>query len=624
MDGVHAHLLRSGRRRRAGSAIQRRVAWLGGGPNSSRRPLFDRPLDLPAAGSEAGNDAPPAEVYYVNGVEHKRYQHAILHLVGRRGAIVATIFQVVTLVLIDVAYTITGERSCSAPSALVLRRCCTPRSLALLLRCAAVARQRRSVGPDAHARRLALPRRPTPSHAGAKAMKTIAVQLNSAWSSEYQLALLFGGLEVFLSQAGHAGGLAAARAAGLHAGLHLWPVPRQRPPGAAPTLCPHACRMRPAPTLAPAPAQLPSLESVWWVSGLGTLSSLMYSGITLILGLVYAGNRGGTVAGIVASPATKAWGCLNAIGNIAFAFSFAQILLEIEDTLRQPPSAMVQMKKAIVISESTAFVLYFAVAVTSYAALGNDVPGEVLEGYLQAPAWPLVLANLAVAVHLISAYQVLAQPIFEMVESSIKAGINRLQQRHAGDKAGGSASSERSPAAAEAAVTSAVAGRVSPGSRASAGMAPVREKDLGGEDGSCEWGTKVDAHTGLSGEPHTPVSAAGQGGATNELVPANVDHSLPRWARLLVRTTYVGLVTLVACIMPFFSAIVGLVGSISFWPLCVFFPFFMWTKVYRPRGLHLAAIWITGVVMLVVSIAAATASIQGIVSSWENFTFFAH
>jgi hypothetical protein len=47
------------------------------------------------------------------------------------------------------------------------------------------------------------------------------------------------------------------------------------------------------------------------------------------------------------------------------------ILLEIQDTLRQPPSTVKTMKKAVNIAVTGAFVFYFTVAVAGYVSLGN-------------------------------------------------------------------------------------------------------------------------------------------------------------------------------------------------------------------------------------------------------------
>lgn len=52
---------------------------------------------------------------------------------------------------------------------------------------------------------------------------------------------------------------------------------------------------------------------------------------------------------------------------------------------------------------------------------------------------------------------------------------------------------------------------------------------------------------------------------------------------MLIRSTYVLLCTIVACVIPFFSAVVGLVGAITYWPLSVFFPFVMYAMVRKKQ-----------------------------------------
>jgi hypothetical protein len=84
---------------------------------------------------------------------------------------------------------------------------------------------------------------------------------------------------------------------------------------------------------------VPSLEDIWWVSAIGTASSLGYVFISLILGIYYGGNRKGSVGGRPGtSPANKAFGCLNALGNIAFAYGFAQVRWRMGKQTRCPPS----------------------------------------------------------------------------------------------------------------------------------------------------------------------------------------------------------------------------------------------------------------------------------------------
>ena len=61
-----------------------------------------------------------------------------------------------------------------------------------------------------------------------------------------------------------------------------------------------------------------------------------------------------------------------------------QVLLEIQDTLKQPPQAAKTMKKAMSVAITAAFAFYLSVAVTGYSALGlneSTMPPEVLEGF---------------------------------------------------------------------------------------------------------------------------------------------------------------------------------------------------------------------------------------------------
>jgi hypothetical protein len=79
-----------------------------------------------------------------------------------------------------------------------------------------------------------------------------------------------------------------------------------------------------------------------------------------------------------------------------------------------------------------AFGFYFATSVACYSALGNDVAGEVLDGFDQAPNWVLVVANFAIVIHMIMAWQVWAQPVFSTVESHLKAYRIKKQLAAAG------------------------------------------------------------------------------------------------------------------------------------------------------------------------------------------------
>lgn len=65
------------------------------------------------------------------------------------------------------------------------------------------------------------------------------------------------------------------------------------------------------------------------------------------------------------------------------------------------------MKKALTASLGTAAALFLAVASTNYSALGDAVPDSVLDaGYPHAPDWVPLVANVMIALHMVSAFQV--------------------------------------------------------------------------------------------------------------------------------------------------------------------------------------------------------------------------
>lgn len=45
-----------------------------------------------------------SQVYQVDGLEHARYHHAVHHILGHKGAITASVFQIINLVLLCLAY----------------------------------------------------------------------------------------------------------------------------------------------------------------------------------------------------------------------------------------------------------------------------------------------------------------------------------------------------------------------------------------------------------------------------------------------------------------------------------------------------------------------------------------
>lgn len=117
--------------------------------------------------------------------------------------------------------------------------------------------------------------------------------------------------------------------------------------------------------------------------------------------------------------AQKIWRSFQALGDIAFAYSYSLILIEIQDTVKSPPSEAKTMRKATLISVATTTLFYMLCGCMGYAAFGDASPGNLLTGFgFYNPYWLIDIANAAIVIHLVGAYQVFVQPLFAFVEKS--------------------------------------------------------------------------------------------------------------------------------------------------------------------------------------------------------------
>lgn len=94
--------------------------------------------------------------------------------------------------------------------------------------------------------------------------------------------------------------------------------------------------------------------------------------------------------------------------------------------------------------------------------------------------------------------------------------------------------------------------------------------------------------------------------------------------RLVWRTAYVILTTILAMLFPFFNDFVGLLGAASFWPLTVYFPIQMYIAQARIPKYSFTWIWlkILSLVCLIISLLAAAGSVQGLIKSLQKFQLF--
>uniref|UniRef100_A0A1J3J3W9 Amino acid permease 5 n=1 Tax=Noccaea caerulescens TaxID=107243 RepID=A0A1J3J3W9_NOCCA len=170
-------------------------------------------------------------------------------------------------------------------------------------------------------------------------------------------------------------------------------------------------------------SQIPDFDQLWWLSVLAAVMSFGYSTIGLGLGIsrvVENKEIKGTITGVTigtVTPTDKVWRTFQSLGNIAFAYAYSMILIEIQDTLKSPPEEEKTMRKATLISVAVTTLFYMLCGCVGYAAFGDSAPGNLLAaGGFRNPYWLLDIANLAIVIHLVGAYQVYCQPLFAFVE----------------------------------------------------------------------------------------------------------------------------------------------------------------------------------------------------------------
>ncbi|KAK9077631.1 hypothetical protein SSX86_005968 [Deinandra increscens subsp. villosa] len=168
-------------------------------------------------------------------------------------------------------------------------------------------------------------------------------------------------------------------------------------------------------------SQIPDFHSMVLVSVVAAMMSFCYASIGLGLGfaqVIENGKIAGSITGFPAvSVAHKLWLTFQALGDIAFAYPYALILLEIQDTVKSPPPENKITKRASAIAILVTTFFYLGCGCFGYAAFGNDTPGNLLTGFgFYEPYWLISFANACIIVHLIGGYQLFSQPVFAFVE----------------------------------------------------------------------------------------------------------------------------------------------------------------------------------------------------------------
>ncbi|KAK7385148.1 hypothetical protein VNO78_30860 [Psophocarpus tetragonolobus] len=298
-------------------------------------------------------------------------------------------------------------------------------------------------------------------------------------------------------------------------------------------------------------SQIPDFHDLWWLSVLAAVMSFTYSFIGLGLGVGKVvgngrikGSMTGVTVGASVTEAQKVWRSFQALGNIAFAYSYSMILIEIQDTVKSPPAESKTMSKATLVSVLVTTIFYMLCGCFGYAGFGDASPGNLLTGFgFFNPYWLIDIANVAIVVHLVGAYQVYCQPLFSFIERQAK---------------------QRFP-----------------------------DSDF------------------MSREYEVPIPGCKQPYKLN-------------FFRLVWRTIFVILSTVIAMLLPFFNDIVGLLGAIGFWPLTVYFPVEMYivqTKIPK-WTMKWICLQMLSAASLVITLVAAAGSIAGVVSDLKVYKPF--
>ncbi|CAH9100253.1 unnamed protein product [Cuscuta europaea] len=297
-------------------------------------------------------------------------------------------------------------------------------------------------------------------------------------------------------------------------------------------------------------SQIPNIHELAYLSLIASIMSFAYSSIGLALSIDRIARGTHVTTSITGRPigpnfssTEKMWNIFAAVGDIAFAYIFSNVLVEIQDTIKASPKENKVMKRATFYGIFISSIFYVLCGLLGYAAFGNDAPSNFLTAFgFYDPFWLIDLANVCIIVHLLGAYQVFAQPVFAFVEERCKKRWPESKMMNA----------------------------------------------------------------------ETCIKMGSKKGWSLSLF------------KLIWRTGYVIITTLVAMLFPFFNDFVGLLGAISYWPLTIYFPIQMYIARTKTPRFSFVWVWlqILCVVCFILSLLAAAGSLRGLILSIRTYKPF--
>lgn len=90
--------------------------------------------------------------------------------------------------------------------------------------------------------------------------------------------------------------------------------------------------------------------------------------------------------------------------------------------------------------------------------------------------------------------------------------------------------------------------------------------------------------------------------------------------RLIVRSIYVVCITFIACLLPFFGDLMGLIASIGLMPITFIIPSLLWISAKKPRGIELVLNVLIALAMTVLAVLAFIGSVRNIVVDAKRYS----
>lgn len=353
-------------------------------------------------------------------------------------------------------------------------------------------------------------------------------------------------------------------------------------------------------------------------STVGSICAILYSVIAMGLSFANVTKGAGSIGGVYNSAADKIFGIFNSLGQISSAYGVSLILLEVQDTLRQPPSPITQMYKSSTFALSTCFILYMLVGSSGYASKGNGVDSNILNSF-DGPIWALILAYSALLLNMLASFQIFAQALFDAAETNIKYWLLKRKQGTKDHEELGTIVEEKK-------------GSIFGFDCTSKDDESEEVEGLTRHEGGKAHSSRMHQEDMLHGHMSSVYSQFAEYatakrtltiGFTNEAVHRDEgSRYLPFWQRAIVRSILVLFILLIGCVMPFFSAFVGLIGTVNYFPLSVHFPIKLFQKVYKTSRRFDGLLGIIWWLYLCITAVAAVGAVRTIIVGFSTYKIF--